>query len=65
MKKRAALAAIGLGAAYLMRNKDSRDKLAGQFDEFNNTPMRGDRSRTSHTDTQHERKKGLLGNLFN
>ncbi|WP_301108110.1 hypothetical protein [Sporosarcina sp.] len=65
MKKRAALAAIGLGAANLMRNKESRDKLSRQFDEFNETPMRGERSRTNHSDTQHERKKGLLGSLFN
>ncbi|WP_040760095.1 hypothetical protein [Sporosarcina newyorkensis] len=62
MKKRMAITALGLGAAYLMRNKDSRDKLSGQFTEFNDTPMRGDRS---HPNSQpRERKKGLLGNLL-
>ena len=62
MKKRMAITALGLGAAYLMRNKDSRDKLSRQFNEFNDTPMRGDRS---HTNSQpRERKKGLLGNLL-
>lgn len=29
-----AMAALGLGAAYLMRNKDARDKLMKQFDSF-------------------------------
>jgi hypothetical protein len=29
-----AMAAIGLGAAFLMRNKDSREKLKGQVNEF-------------------------------
>lgn len=29
-----AMAALGLGAAFLMRNKDSRDKLKGQVNEF-------------------------------
>lgn len=29
-----ALAALGLGAAFLMRNKDSREKLKGQVNEF-------------------------------
>ncbi|WP_342536257.1 hypothetical protein [Sporosarcina sp. FSL K6-3508] len=62
MKKRMAITALGLGAAYLMRNKDSRDKLSRQFNEFNDTPMRGERS---HTNSQpRERKKGLLGNLL-
>lgn len=45
MKKKLALAAIGFGAAYLMRNKDARDKLSKQFDEFANTPMRGDKNK--------------------
>ena len=34
MRKKAALAALGLGAAYLIRNKGSREKLSKQFDEF-------------------------------
>ena len=29
-----AMAALGLGAAFLMRNKDSRDKLKGQVNDF-------------------------------
>jgi hypothetical protein len=29
-----AMAALGLGAAFLMRNKDSREKLKGQVDQF-------------------------------
>lgn len=61
MKKKAALTAIGLGAAYLLRNKDSRDKLARQFDEFNATPMRGDRKNTNKTP---EPNKGLLGRFL-
>lgn len=28
------MAALGLGAAFLMRNKDSREKLKGQVNEF-------------------------------
>ncbi|PIC66321.1 hypothetical protein CSV71_10805 [Sporosarcina sp. P21c] len=60
MKKRMALTAIGLGAAYLMRNKDARDKLSRQFDEFNDTPMRGDRKGNAK---KSEPTKGLLGNF--
>ncbi|MCZ8537845.1 MULTISPECIES: hypothetical protein [Paenisporosarcina] len=29
-----AMAALGLGAAFLMRNKDSREKLKGQVNDF-------------------------------
>ena len=29
-----AMAALGLGAAFLMRNKDSRDKLKGQVNDL-------------------------------
>jgi hypothetical protein len=61
-RNKMALAALGLGAAYLMRNKDSRDKISKQFEEFGNTPMRGDKSSTSQSG---ERKKGILGNLLN
>ena len=57
-----AIAALGLGAAYLMRNKDSRDKLSKQFDEFGNTPMRGDKSATPQSSKP---RKGILGSLFN
>ncbi|HJF34382.1 MAG TPA: hypothetical protein K8V56_21680 [Sporosarcina psychrophila] len=67
MKKKMALTALGLGAAYLMRNKDSRDKLSKQFDNFGETPMRGDKKDT-HSATQSPqsagRKKGLLQNIF-
>lgn len=63
MKKKMALTAIGLGAAYLMRNKESRDKLAKQFDEFSNTPMRGDKKDES-ADSSEQRNKGLLGRFL-
>ncbi|PID20850.1 hypothetical protein CSV61_12755 [Sporosarcina sp. P3] len=62
MKKGMALTAIGLGAAYLMRNKDARNKLSRQFDEFNDTPMRGDRK--DHNQKS-ESNKGLLGRFLN
>ncbi|WP_255425163.1 hypothetical protein [Sporosarcina obsidiansis] len=29
-----AMTALGLGVAYLMRNKQSREKLMGQFNNF-------------------------------
>lgn len=65
MKKKMALAALGLGAAYLMRNKDARDKLSKQFDTFGSTPLRGEKgSRTSTSTTTSGRNKGLLGGLF-
>ncbi|AXH99990.1 hypothetical protein DV702_09810 [Sporosarcina sp. PTS2304] len=60
MKKRMALTAIGLGAAYLMRNKESREKLSRQFDEFNETPMRGDRTHKQPP----KPNKGLLGRFL-
>lgn len=62
MNKKMALTALGLGAAYLMRNKDARNKLSKQFDSFGSTPMRGDKS--SRTTTSSGRNKGLLGGLF-
>ncbi|WOV87734.1 hypothetical protein QWT69_01020 [Sporosarcina oncorhynchi] len=68
MKKRMALTALGLGAAYLMRNKNAREKLADQFDSFGSTPMRGEKSKTqrgSGPSTTSERNKGILGGLFN
>ena len=49
MKKKLAIAAVGLGAAYLLRNKDSRDKLSKQFEEFADTPMRGDKNKEPQT----------------
>ncbi|WP_252501661.1 hypothetical protein [Sporosarcina sp. Marseille-Q4943] len=62
MNKKMALAALGLGAAYLMRNKDARNKLSKQFDSFGSTPMRGDKS--SRTAPSSGRNKGLLGGIF-
>ena len=32
-----AMAALGLGAAYLMRNKGARDKLMKQFESLSST----------------------------
>lgn len=55
MKKTLALAAVGLGAAYLMRNRESRDKLSKQFEDFADTPLRGDKNKdkTQNSSTQH------------
>ena len=61
MKKKAALTALGLGAAYLLRNKDSRDKLTNQFNDFNDTPMRGDRKNNNQPPKPN---KGLLGRFL-
>lgn len=42
MKKNTmALTALGLGAAFLMRNKDSREKLTKQFEKFTNKSSEG------------------------
>ncbi|MGN7385914.1 hypothetical protein [Sporosarcina sp. SAFN-015] len=64
MKNKMAIAALGLGAAYLMRNKDARSKLSKQFESFGSTPMRGDKSSRTSTTTSNGRNKGLLGGLF-
>ncbi|QTD40368.1 hypothetical protein [Sporosarcina sp. Te-1] len=64
MKKKMALAALGLGAAYLMRNKEAREKLSSQFDSFGSTPMRGGKSNTTASSQNSGRRKGLLGNLL-
>lgn len=66
MRKKMALTALGFGAAYLMRNKDARDKLSRQFDDFAQSPIRGEKSKNgaSRSTQPHERKKGLLGSLF-
>ncbi|MEI4769117.1 hypothetical protein WAX74_05505 [Psychrobacillus sp. FJAT-51614] len=59
MKKNTmALTALGLGAAFLMRNKESRDKLTKQFNSFTNTPIRG----TSNSNTAS--KKGLFNSIL-
>ncbi len=52
MRKKLALAAVGLGAAYLMRNKDAREKMSKQFSDFANTPLRGDKNKTNSTSHQ-------------
>lgn len=62
-RNKMALTALGLGAAYLMRNKGSRDKIAKQFDSFTNTPIRG--TKTGNTSTNSSKNKGILGGLFN
>ena len=46
MNKKMAFTALGLGAAYLMRNKDSREKISKQFESFGSTPMRGKNKRS-------------------
>ena len=60
------MTALGLGAAYLMRNKNTSNKLAGQFDNFAGAPMRGQKS-DSHLETRssqlREVKKAFC-NLF-
>ncbi|CAM3238707.1 hypothetical protein FITA111629_11765 [Filibacter tadaridae] len=40
------MAALGLGAAYLMRNKDARDKLMKQVESFTGavSPKKGPQS---------------------
>lgn len=58
-----ALTALGLGAAFLMRNKGSRDKLAKQFNSFTNTPIRG--TKADNTFSNSTKSKSLLGGLFN
>lgn len=57
VKKKLALAAIGLGATYLMRNRNSRDKLSKQFEDFANTPLRGDKDDEQKRPTQHVSQK--------
>ena len=52
MRKKLALAAIGLGATYLFRNRDSRDKLSKQFEDFANTPLRGDKHKETNASTK-------------
>jgi len=41
-----AMTALGLGAAYLMRNKDARNKLMKQVESFTGMPM--NKSRTNN-----------------
>ncbi|WP_040226515.1 hypothetical protein [Bhargavaea cecembensis] len=67
MKNKAMLAAVGLGAAYLMRNKDSRDKLKKQFNDFSgggnqNTPKH--QSQMNNGKSQSQKKGGLLTSFF-
>ncbi|SIT75993.1 hypothetical protein [Edaphobacillus lindanitolerans] len=66
-RNKAMLAAVGLGAAYLMRNKDSRDKLKKQFDNFSgtqgNTPKRQSQMDNGKSN-QSGKKGGLLTSIF-
>ena len=62
-KNKMAITALGLGAAFLMRNKGSRDKIAKQFDSFTNTPIRG--TKKEKTTNNSPNNKGILGGLFN
>ncbi|MFC4408884.1 hypothetical protein ACFOZY_00400 [Chungangia koreensis] len=67
MKNKMGLAALGLGAAYLLRNKDSRAKISEQFKKFGSSPMRWESDRDSndgYASTDTGRKKGILGGLF-
>ena len=54
------ITALGLGAAYLMRNKESRDKLKGQFNDFAGNGNTG----SAKTQTGNNKKGGLLTNFF-
>ena len=49
-----AMAALGLGAAYLMRNKNARGKLMKQFESFTGT--------FSKNGTQNDSKYTLIQN---
>jgi hypothetical protein len=60
MKNKLALTALGLGAAYLMRNKEAREKLSKQFDNFVNTPLRGMKEEYS---SEHFTQKKRLSSL--
>ncbi|KZE36840.1 hypothetical protein AV656_13740 [Bhargavaea cecembensis] len=55
------MTALGLGAAYLMRNKESRDKLKGQVNDFAGNAKGSNRS---HATTANNKKGGLLTNFF-
>lgn len=55
------MTALGLGAAYLMRNKESRDKLKGQFNDFAGTTKNPDHSQSA---TNKNKKGGMLTNFF-
>jgi len=67
MRNKLGLAALGLGAAYLMRNKDSRAKVSEQFKKFGSSPMRWEKNKgtdTNYNSTDNGRSKGILGGLF-
>jgi hypothetical protein len=55
------MTALGLGAAYLMRNKESRDKLKGQFNDFAGTAKSGGNRQAT---TSNNKKGGMLTNFF-
>lgn len=62
-KNKMALTALGLGAAYLMRSKDARNKLAKQFDNFAGAPMRGQKP-DSHLETRSSQPSGSKKNFL-
>ncbi|MEK3993626.1 hypothetical protein SAMN04487786_2387 [Paenisporosarcina quisquiliarum] len=62
-KNKMALTALGLGAAFLMRNKGSRDKLAKQFGSFKNSPIRGTKADKTYSNSS--KGKGILSGMFN
>jgi len=66
MKNKMALAALGLGAAYLMRNKESRAKVSEQFKNFGSSPSRFEKQKDSnaHSTAGNTRNKGILGGIF-
>lgn len=51
MKRKALWAAVGAGAAYLLRNKDSRDKLMSQLQNMGGKYFPGNASSTSTSGT--------------
>lgn len=56
------MTALGLGAAYLMRNKESRNKLKTQFNDFS---AYGGNSKSRQTTSGSHGKGGLLTRFFN
>lgn len=51
MKRKALWAAVGAGAAYLLRNKESRDKLMGQLQNMSGKYFSGNTSPSTTTGT--------------
>lgn len=51
MKRKALWAAVGAGAAYLLRNKESRDKLMGQLQNMRGKYFAGNSNSTRTSNT--------------